>query len=98
MCYNSYAVVNVVPLYRGVCDTLEYVAVLSRAVPPPPLPPPPLPPPPQGKVLAVMFYEPSTRTSSSFQAAMVRLGGGVVCMSQQGSSATKGESLEGGWW
>ena len=42
-----------------------------------------------------MFYEPSTRTSSSFAAAMQRLGGGVVVMNKESSSVLKGESLEG---
>ncbi|MEZ4623104.1 MAG: hypothetical protein R2867_47440, partial [Caldilineaceae bacterium] len=32
----------------------------------------------QGKILANLFYEPSTRTSSSFMAAMLRLGGQVI--------------------
>jgi hypothetical protein len=41
-----------------------------------------------------VFYEPSTRTSCSFQAAMLRLGGGVVAVSEATSSAKKGESLE----
>ena len=42
-----------------------------------------------------MFYEPSTRTSSSFAAAMQRLGGGVIVMNKESSSVLKGESLEG---
>ena len=42
-----------------------------------------------------MFYEVSTRTSCSFQAAMLRLGGGVVPLNVEVSSAKKGESLEG---
>lgn len=42
-----------------------------------------------------MFYEPSTRTSGSFAAAMQRLGGGVVVMNKESSSVQKGESLEG---
>ena len=42
-----------------------------------------------------MFYEPSTRTSGSFAAAMQRLGGGVVIMNKESSSVLKGESLEG---
>ena len=46
------------------------------------------------KVLASVFYEPSTRTSCSFQAAMLRLGGNVVCVNGSDSSAKKGESLE----
>lgn len=40
-----------------------------------------------------MFYEVSTRTSSSFSAAMQRLGGSVVHFSEATSSSQKGESL-----
>ena len=45
------------------------------------------------KILANMFYEPSTRTSSSFQAAMMRLGGNVIQFNPTVSSAKKGETL-----
>ena len=45
--------------------------------------------------MASMFYEVSTRTSCSFQAAMQRLGGGVVSMTKESSSVMKGESLAG---
>ena len=48
----------------------------------------------RGKVLASVFYEPSTRTSCSFQAAMLRLGGAVINVAESTSSATKGETLE----
>jgi len=48
----------------------------------------------KGKILANLFYEPSTRTSSSFTAAMERLGGSVIPISEvRYSSVTKGESL-----
>lgn len=48
----------------------------------------------KGKVLANLFYEPSTRTSSSFIAAMERLGGSVISITGvQYSSVAKGESL-----
>ena len=48
----------------------------------------------QGKILANLFYEPSTRTSSSFMAAMLRLGGQIIPINNvQYSSVTKGESL-----
>jgi aspartate carbamoyltransferase len=48
----------------------------------------------QGRILANLFYEPSTRTSSSFMAAMLRLGGQVIPINNvQYSSVTKGESL-----
>jgi aspartate carbamoyltransferase len=48
----------------------------------------------KGKVLANLFYEPSTRTSSSFLAAMARLGGSVIPINEVTySSVAKGESL-----
>lgn len=49
----------------------------------------------KGYVLACLFYEPSTRTSASFIAAMERLGGSVIPITQgvQFSSVSKGESL-----
>ncbi|XP_077991291.1 multifunctional protein CAD-like isoform X2 [Glandiceps talaboti] len=47
----------------------------------------------KGKVLASMFYEPSTRTSNSFTAAMYRLGGSVLHFNEGFSSHRKGESL-----
>ncbi|NXL68862.1 PYR1 protein, partial [Chordeiles acutipennis] len=47
----------------------------------------------KGKVMASMFYEASTRTSSSFAAAMSRLGGSVLSFSEATSSVQKGESL-----
>lgn len=47
-----------------------------------------------GKILATLFYEPSTRTRFSFEAAMLRLGGKVVGFSEPNSSSvTKGESI-----
>jgi aspartate carbamoyltransferase catalytic subunit len=48
----------------------------------------------KGKILATLFYEPSTRTRLSFETAIQRLGGGVVSMgSVESSSVAKGESL-----
>src|SRR5512135_1640766 len=48
----------------------------------------------KGKILASLFYEPSTRTSSSFTAAMERLGGSVIPINEvKYSSVSKGESL-----
>jgi len=48
-----------------------------------------------GKILATLFYEPSTRTQMSFQAAMMRLGGRVIGFGDPGnSSVSKGESLK----
>lgn len=46
------------------------------------------------KVLTTAFYEPSTRTCCSFQAAMLRLGGTVMSVNSEHSSVKKGESLE----
>lgn len=48
----------------------------------------------RGKKLATLFYEPSTRTRLSFEAAMMELGGNVLGFSTaDSSSATKGESV-----
>ena len=48
----------------------------------------------KGKILANLFYEPSTRTSSSFTASMERLGGSVIPINEvKYSSVSKGESL-----
>lgn len=48
----------------------------------------------RGKILATLFFEPSTRTRLSFETAMQRLGGGVIGMgSVESSSVAKGETL-----
>jgi len=48
----------------------------------------------RGKLLATLFFEPSTRTRLSFEAAMLRLGGSCIGFAEPGSSSTvKGESL-----
>jgi len=48
----------------------------------------------RGKLLATLFFEPSTRTRLSFEAAMLRLGGSCLGFAEPGSSsAAKGESL-----
>ena len=48
----------------------------------------------EGKKLATLFYEPSTRTRLSFEAAMMNLGGNVLGFSSaDSSSATKGETV-----
>jgi len=48
-----------------------------------------------GKILATLFYEPSTRTRLSFESAMLRLGGSVISVAEakMSSSAVKGETL-----
>ncbi|RWZ79421.1 MAG: aspartate carbamoyltransferase [Candidatus Chaera renei] len=50
----------------------------------------------RGKILACLFYEPSTRTRFSFESAMLKLGGQVISTESAGhfSSAIKGETLE----
>ncbi len=48
----------------------------------------------KGKKLATLFFEPSTRTRLSFEAAMIELGGSILGFSEaQSSSAAKGESV-----
>uniref|UniRef100_A0A7S1XNR3 aspartate carbamoyltransferase n=1 Tax=Phaeomonas parva TaxID=124430 RepID=A0A7S1XNR3_9STRA len=47
----------------------------------------------QGKIMAAVFYEASTRTACSFHAAMLRLGGSVIPLPSSSSSVSKGESL-----
>ena len=48
----------------------------------------------RGKKLATLFFEPSTRTRLSFEAAMYELGGHVIGFSDAGnSSSSKGESV-----
>ena len=48
----------------------------------------------RGRILAALFFEPSTRTRLSFEAAMLRLGGGVIGFAEpKVSSVAKGETL-----
>jgi aspartate carbamoyltransferase catalytic subunit len=50
----------------------------------------------KGKILATLFYEPSTRTRLSFESAMLRLGGEIISTenAREFSSAIKGETVE----
>ena len=48
-----------------------------------------------GKIMATLFYEPSTRTQMSFQSAMIRLGGSIIGFDNPAtSSVSKGENLK----
>ena len=48
-----------------------------------------------GKIMATLFYEPSTRTQMSFQAAMIRLGGQIIGFDNPAnSSVSKGETIK----
>jgi aspartate carbamoyltransferase catalytic subunit len=48
----------------------------------------------RGKILATLFFEPSTRTRLSFESAMLRLGGSCISVAEAGStSSQKGETL-----
>jgi aspartate carbamoyltransferase catalytic subunit len=47
----------------------------------------------KNRTLINIFFEPSTRTSSSFQAAMIKLGGNVINITEKYSSVEKGESF-----
>ncbi|KAK3318452.1 hypothetical protein B0H66DRAFT_557297 [Apodospora peruviana] len=48
----------------------------------------------RGRLLCTLFYEPSTRTSASFDTAMQRLGGRTVAIATSTSSVQKGETLQ----
>jgi len=49
----------------------------------------------EDKILANVFYEPSTRTSTSFHSAMIKLGGQVIPINEINySSVAKGENIE----
>jgi aspartate carbamoyltransferase catalytic subunit len=68
--------------YLGLARTLEEMTAARKVTLMP------------GRVLMVMFYEPSTRTRLSFESAMQKLGGGVIGFSETSStSVAKGESI-----
>ena len=67
-------------MLQTACDIIENPAKYSEAC--------------KGKKLATLFFEPSTRTRLSFEAAMYELGGNVISVaSADSSSASKGESV-----
>ncbi|MDQ3694527.1 MAG: aspartate carbamoyltransferase [Chloroflexota bacterium] len=86
---QPYHVVEVGQFDRGAIEHLFAVADRMRALP---IRSRPL----QDRLLATIFYEPSTRTRLSFESAMHRLGGGVLSTenAREFSSAIKGESVE----
>lgn len=68
-------------IYSLTCDIIDRPADFTDAL--------------RGKVMASLFYEPSTRTNFSFQTAMMRLGGSVFGFSDpKSSSVSKGETLK----
>ena len=67
-------------LIQTACDIIKHPSMYAEAC--------------HGKKLATLFFEPSTRTRLSFEAAMLELGGNVIGFSEAGSSsASKGESI-----
>jgi aspartate carbamoyltransferase catalytic subunit len=82
-------VVEVSQFDRAEVERLFEVADRMRTLPPGAAPL-------KGRILATIFYEPSTRTRLSFESAMIRLGGNVLSTenAREFSSAIKGESVE----
>ena len=77
---TDFSVEELDELLRVACDISENPGKYSEAC--------------HGKKLATLFFEPSTRTRLSFEAAMMELGGNVLGFSDAGSSsASKGESV-----
>ena len=71
---------EIMELVRTACDIIDHPAAYAHKC--------------DGKILATLFFEPSTRTRLSFEAAMYELGGNVLGFSEaQSSSAAKGESV-----
>jgi aspartate carbamoyltransferase catalytic subunit len=77
---SDFTIEEIENLFTLVCHIEEYQAACSGIC--------------KGKILATLFFEPSTRTRLSFEAAMLRLGGNVLGFAEPGSSSVaKGESL-----
>lgn len=77
---NDFSVQELDELMATACDMIEHPVKYAQVC--------------QGKKLATLFFEPSTRTRLSFEAAMLELGGSVIGFSEAGSSsAAKGESV-----
>lgn len=77
---NDFSVQELDELIATACDMIDHPAKYAQVC--------------RGKKLATLFFEPSTRTRLSFEAAMLELGGSVIGFSEAGSSsAAKGESV-----
>lgn len=77
---TDFSVAEVEELIRTACDISDHPEKYSEVC--------------KGKKLATLFFEPSTRTRLSFEAAMMELGGNVIGFSEaSSSSASKGESI-----
>ena len=71
---------EIMELVRTACDIIDHPAAYAHKC--------------DGKILATLFFEPSTRTRLSFESAMLSLGGQVLGFSEAASSsAAKGESV-----
>ena len=71
---------EIMELVNTACDIIDHPAAYAHKC--------------DGKILATLFFEPSTRTRLSFEAAMLELGGSVIGFSEaSSSSASKGESV-----
>lgn len=77
---NDFSVQELDELIATACDMIDHPAKYAEVC--------------HGKKLATLFFEPSTRTRLSFEAAMLELGGSVIGFSEaSSSSAAKGESV-----
>lgn len=77
---TDFSVAELEDLLHTACDIIDNPAKYENAC--------------RGKKLATLFFEPSTRTRLSFEAAMMELGGNVIGFSEaSSSSASKGESM-----
>mmetsp|Transcript_29736 Transcript_29736/g.96910 ORF Transcript_29736/g.96910 Transcript_29736/m.96910 type:complete len:355 (+) Transcript_29736:44-1108(+) len=76
------------PMLEAICEVAEEMEGVRRGTPASKAL--------EGCIMATLFYEPSTRTRLSFEAAMLRLGGSVITTESatEFSSAAKGETLE----
>ncbi len=77
---TDFSILELEELLHTACDIIENPSKYENAC--------------RGKKLATLFFEPSTRTRLSFEAAMMELGGNVIGFSEaSSSSASKGESM-----